>query len=436
MVFAGLLPLVAFSAAAGTLAQTASAVKPRPVSYQLNVSTSNTRSDPSVLNGQSYAAGSSIYVFTSPDTGKITSVAYTVDGAAVRTESKAPYDLGGSDDTNGTANPYAVQAGTHTVAAQINFSDGTSTSVSGAYTGTSSGPPPPPPPPPGGDLARLIRSINISAFDATDQFMTSTGLQAIIAGYGIPYLRIPLRSSFTDADYRKLLSAIKNAGAVPEVIVRGLCTRDVPTSNRVLSLVDEVFPTGDYWVEFGNENDLQCGASAASYTGAWNQDVPSLKASHPRARFIGPVNFQYNGSYLLYFLQNANPRPDAVSWHECVCGTTGSNDTCLNNVANWANHVNGAEASFSTAGYRVPVWITEWNMDPQDEARYQQPFIQTWTQRALDQWATLAGAGKIAVAMIYTMASHGTFGGQPSGFQLFKPGDTLTLQGQTFFAGL
>jgi hypothetical protein len=430
MVIAGLL-VAAFPAAAGALPP-ASAAKPRAASYQLNVSTSNTRSNPSVLNGQSFPTSSSIYVFTSPNTTKITSVAYTADGAAVRTESKAPYDLGGSNDMNGTANPYTVQAGTHTVAAQINFSDGTSTTVSGAYTGTSTAPPPPP----NGDLDRRIRSINISAFNPADQFMTSAALQGIIAGYRIPFLRMPFRSSFTDADYLKLLNAIENAGAVPQVIVRGVCTRDVAASNRVLSLVDEVFPTGDYWVEFGNEHDLQCGANAASYTTAWNQDVPQLKAGHPRARFMGPVNFQYNGSYLLHFLQNANPRPDAVSWHEYVCGTTWSNDTCLNNIDNWTNHVNGAEAQFSTAGYRVPVWITEWNMNPQDEARYQQSFIQTWTQRALDRWSTLASAGKIAVAMNYTTASHGTFNGQPSGFQLFNPDNSLTLQGQTFFAGL
>jgi Glycosyl hydrolase catalytic core len=434
-VVAGLLAVAALLAATSAQPSASRAAKSRPVTYQLNVSTSNTRSNPSLLNGQSFPAGSGIYVFTSPNTSRITSVAYTADGTPVRTESKAPYDLGSSNDTNGTANPYTVQAGTHAIAARINFSDGSFTTVSGTYTGTSSELPPPPPPP-DGDAARRIRSLNISAFDANDQFITSTALQAAIAGYRIPYLRIPFRSNFTDADYRKLLTAIKNAGAVPQVIVRGVCTRDVAASNRVLSLVDEVFPTGDYWVEFGNEHDLQCGASAAGYTTAWNQDVPSLKASHPRARFMGPVNFQYNGPYLLHFLQNASPRPDAVSWHEYVCGTMWSNDTCLNNVANWTNHLNNADAQFSTAGYRVPVWITEWNMNPEDEARYQQSFIQTWTQRALDQWSTLAGAGKIAVAMNYTMASHGTFNGQSSGFQLFAPGNSLTLQGQTFFAGL
>jgi len=217
--------------------------------------------------------------------------------------------------------------------------------------------------------------------------------------------------------------------------VPGNCTPDQPAGDRVLTLVDEVFPTGDYWVEYGNENDLQCGLSASSYTAGWNRDVPQLKVSHPRAKFMGPVNFEYNGSYLLHFLQRANPRPDAVSWHEYACGTGSSDQYCLDHVANWTNHADGGIAQMNTAGYRVSTWITEWNMNPEDEAGYQSPFIQTWTRRALDQWSSLASAGKIAVAMNYTMARAGTFNGQPSGFQLFKPDNSLTLQGQTFFAG-
>jgi hypothetical protein len=403
--------------------------------YELLVSTSSNRSNPSRLNGQSYPAGSSIYVFTSPTTGGIASMVFSVDGSRVRTEMIAPYDLAGSNDSNGTANSHTALAGTHTVSAKINFSSGTSTTVSGTYTGTASLPPPPPPP---GDVtvARRIRSINISAFNNADQFLAGAALQDIVHGYRVPYLRIPYRSEFTEASYRKLLGAIKSSGASPQMIVRGNCVADVAASQGVLTLVDEIFPTGEYWVEYGNENDLQCGLSAADYTTGWNRDVPQLKAAHPRARFIGPVNFQYNAPYLLYFLQNASPRPGAVSWHEYGCGTGDTDQYCLDAIGRWGDHLTSAESQFGTAGYRVPVWITEWNMNPQDEARYQSSFIQAWTQQALNKWVEFARAGRIHVAEVYTLASHGMFNGQPSGFQLFNPDNSLTLQGQTFFAGL
>jgi hypothetical protein len=298
-----------------------------------------------------------------------------------------------------------------------------------------------PSPTPGqADAVHRIRSINVSGFNASDQFITSTTTQNMIASHSIPYLRIPFRDGWTDAQYTQMLTAVKNVHAVPLAVVHGNCANLETTDDHWLALIDQVFTSGSYYVEYGNEEDLSCnggaGIGATVYTAGWNRDIPLLKAAHPRAKFVGPVNFQYNGPYIQTFMQTANPRPDVVSWHEYVCNTSNDDATCLSHIANWANHASDMQARMTTAGYHVPVWITEWNMDPNDEARYQAAMIQNWTSQALSEWSTLAAAGQIEAAFNYTMASHGSFNGSCSGFQLVCSDNSLTLQGQTFFGGI
>ena len=296
-------------------------------------------------------------------------------------------------------------------------------------------------PPAGGvDTTHITRSINISAYTTSDQFINSAALQGIIAGHSIPYLRIPYRSGWTDPQLLQMIGAVKNAGATPLVIVPGPCPNFQTEDDHMLTLVDQVFTSGSYYAEYGNEDDLSCnggaGISAGAYAAGWNRDVPILKANHPRTLFIGPVNYQYNGPYVQTFMQLANPHPDAVSWHEFACAAASSDATCLGNISNWANHASDMQARMNTVGYSVPVWITEWNLDSADESRYQAPFIQTWTAQALSEWATLVTNGQISVTMIYTMENHGNFNGSCSGFQLFCSDNSLTLQGQTFMTGI
>ncbi|PWU25498.1 MAG: hypothetical protein C5B48_01035 [Candidatus Rokuibacteriota bacterium] len=277
-----------------------------------------------------------------------------------------------------------------------------------------------------------VRSANVAAHTNQDPFMRDPALRGTISRYGIPYLRIPFRSNFSDADYLTLLQGIKEVGARPQVIVRGNCTADLAGSSHLLQLVDTVFPTGNYYVEYGNENDLQCGLSAANYIAGWNRDVPQLRASHPRALFMGPVNYRWDGPYVSTFLARANPRPDAVSWHEYACSTANSDAYCLAHIANWSAHLNDYDARAAMVGYRPPVWISEWNLDPFDDARYNEPFIKTWVAQALARWEAEASAGRIAVAELYPLAA----GSSTGGFQLFRSDGTLTLEGQQFFAGL
>jgi hypothetical protein len=206
--------------------------------------------------------------------------------------------------------------------------------------------------------------------------------------------------------------------------VHGACGGS-SSDHHWLDLVDMVFP-GRYWVEYGNENDMKCASEAATYIAGWNRDVPWLKAAHPRASFIGPVTLEYKGQYIQTFMQQAVPRPDAVSWHEYVCDIGHTDQYCLEHITRWANHAVDMYARMTLAGYHVPVWITEWNMNPHDDTRYHTGFIELWTARALDEWAMLERAGVVDVTMLYTMTDHANSG-------LVKPDGSFTAQGRMFF---
>jgi putative glycosyl hydrolase len=286
-----------------------------------------------------------------------------------------------------------------------------------------------------------VRSINVKGLDPTDQFMNTEALQETIKRRNIPYLRIPFRDGWTDTQYTDLVKAVTNAGAIPVVIVPGACKNSLSVSDRYLYNVDIETKNADYYVEYGNEADHSCdggpGISAATYTAGWNRDVPTLKANHPHAHFIGPVNAGYNGPYIETFMRTASPRPDVVSYHAYVCKPSDTEQACIDAISQWDTFATDLKNRMqNNVGYTTPVWITEWNMDGFDEVRYQQPFIQTWTVRALKEWATLLDEGKIDAAFQYSMSNNGTFGGSCSGFQLFCADGSETLQAKAFFSGI
>ena len=288
------------------------------------------------------------------------------------------------------------------------------------------------PTPIGTDSAHLIRSVNVSMFDPSDQFMNDPTTQTILRQHGTPIIRMPFRDGWTDAQYLQALGAIKNAAAAPLVIVHGACVSDPYTiDNHWLSLVAQVFTTGPVYVEYGNEEDLSCnggaGISATAYQASWNIVIPQLKANYPSYAFIGPVTYQANPAYVATFVNGANPQPDFISWHEFVCNTSNSDDYCMSHINNWANHVNDTNTAVQNAiGHTIPIMITEWNLDPGSDSRYNnQAFIQQWTTNALNEWASLVNAGVYA-ACIYTTESHPIF-------QLIDSNDNLTYQGQVFF---
>jgi len=129
--------------------------------------------------------------------------------------------------------------------------------------------------------------------------------------------------------------------------------------------------------EIGNEPDA-AGIPVEIYLQVWKSLVPQLRALNPDAKFGGPVSYNYQGNnctytngqaycYMRKFLQGAKASgvlPDFTTFHWYPCW----NDTkasCLAKAATYATvtqEVKGWVAS--DLGKRVPVGITEWNMDP------------------------------------------------------------------------
>jgi hypothetical protein len=271
-----------------------------------------------------------------------------------------------------------------------------------------------------------LRSVNISVYDTNDQFVNTPSVQALVGAGHPAVVRMPLRNSIPDSYDLTTLQAIKGIGATPLVIVNGAAVaNNEPGDAHWLSLVASVFPGGVY-VEYGNEEDL-AGVSAQAYTASWNSVVSQLAALYPADKFIGPVNFQYNPAYVAYFVQHASPAPYAVSWHEYVCNTGNTDAYCQQHIANWATHVAQTRAAMGAAFATLPIWITEWNLDPNSDPRYSDAaFIGPWIDAALNEWQSLASQG-VAVTMLYTADSHGDFG-------LVGNNNALTPEGTAFYA--
>ena len=105
------------------------------VSYQLNVSTNSDRSGAIPLDGA--VVSGDMFVFTSPD-DSVDDVVFWIDdpsGPPFRTEFTAPFDLAGGPIAN--AAPYdstILSDGPHTIYAELQFNDGSSTLISATFT--------------------------------------------------------------------------------------------------------------------------------------------------------------------------------------------------------------------------------------------------------------------------------------------------------------
>src|SRR2546427_3174775 len=280
-------------------------------------------------------------------------------------------------------------------------------------------------------LDARVFGTNMGLFDGSEQVLTSAATRQFLVGWHTPVIRMPFRSSLTDAVELQALQVIKSIGATPLVIVRGAVDTNVLADDtHELALVAQVFGTSTVYVEYGNEEDLS-GVSATTYTTSWNAVVPSLKAAYPTYQFIGPVNFQAAPTYIGYFVGHAVPKPDIVSWHWYVCSPTDATTACMSRIASLPTHVNDTNnAEIAAVGHTFPFFISEWNMDPQTgDARYSDPtVIGPWTTQALQMLNSQVPAGLVG-AQQYVAASHGDFA-------LINSSSALTPQGQAFQAAM
>ncbi len=262
----------------------------------------------------------------------------------------------------------------------------------------------------------------MSLYDSSDQLLNSPQTQAQIQHLHMRIIRMPVRSSLSNATEMQAAEAIRNVQAIPLVVLRGAVdTQVLKDDTLIVNDMNAVFGHGLVYYEYGNEEDL-LGIKAPDYVTSWNTIVPQLKRVALHGQFIGPVTSQYDRDYLFTFLQQANPRPDAISWHEYTCDDSWSNALCIAHIDNWTNHIADARQTMMTTIHAtLPIMITEWNYAPNardgDGKINNSSFMTTWTTKAL---ATLA-ANHVYASMQYTCTN--------SVYALVNSNNTLSAQG-------
>jgi hypothetical protein len=273
----------------------------------------------------------------------------------------------------------------------------------------------------------LIFGTNLSLYDTNDQVVNNDATQQLLKQAHVPIIRMPFRFSLSDAYVTQALQAIKRVGAVPLVIIHGPTDPNaLPDDRALIALTQAVFGEDIVYVEFGNEADL-AGVAVWRYIESWNAVIPSLKVMAPTYKFVGPVNFQFDPTYLATFDRYANPRPDVNSWHEYVCYPYSSNDYCVDHLADWTAHIRQAnEVVRATIGTTLPTMITEWNLDAAPDARYADgDFMQAWTAKALETFTNAMPLGLMG-AMHYCVTNN-------VHFDLIDASNVPTPQGRTLF---
>lgn len=276
----------------------------------------------------------------------------------------------------------------------------------------------------------LTYGVNLAMYDTSDDVVNDPSIQAEMRSYGVPIIRMPFRTTLSDAYETQAMQAIRALGALPLIIVHGPTDKSALVDDvHIVRLAQRVFGAGTVYVEFGNEPEL-AGISATAYAASWNTVIACLKHLAPTYKYIGPVNAFYDPQYVATFDQLARPRPDFNSWHEYACATFESNDACMSHLDGWSSHVTGMrEAVQAAIGVTIPMMLTEWNLDDKPDPRYHDAaFIQTWTSAALSVLAANRANGLYA-AMQYCVTNN------PS-FKLIDSSGALTPAGEAFFGAL
>ncbi len=261
------------------------------------------------------------------------------------------------------------------------------------------------------EISPLLFGTNMALFHDNDEpILNSEATRQRLRDIGVRVIRMPTRLSLNPQTEVKAAQAIKEIGAVPLIVMNGPEFKDGPlleSDMKTLSLLVPVFGNEPVYFEFGNESDLN-GVKVEQYVAAWNTVIPSLKKSFPTARFIAPDNYQFTRRYLKTFLQQAQPRPDGISWHEYTCSVNWTADFCLSLLNTWPIHFAQARAAMREAiGTELPIWISEWNYSsdqqltnnkPVEDGKYNNAtFIHTWTTKAME----LLQANRIFASLQY-----------------------------------
>lgn len=283
-----------------------------------------------------------------------------------------------------------------------------------------------------GPASPLLFGTNLGLFTADDQVVTSATTRTLMQQIHIRIVRIPMRTNLPNALEVQAEQAVKSIGAIPLVVLTGLRNpHALADDTRMIQNSNSVFGDSLVYYEFGNEDDWN-GITIERYTQGWNTLIPQFKRLARNGKFIGPVSYQYSHDNLTTFLQGANPRPDAISWHEYTCSYKDPAASCLANLDNWTTHLSDARAVMQAAlGTTLPIMITEWNYAadqstqsnglPYDDGKYNNAsFITAWTTKALH----ILAANQVFASMQYSVTN--------TALPLITFNNTLTMQGQAF----
>src|SRR5579859_1828125 len=231
------------------------------------------------------------------------------------------------------------------------------------------------------------------------QISTSPHAQALVKQLGLRTIRLGDTTNGTSlAEFYNQAQTIKDMGLVPLIILHAGGIAD-PEQRRTIDIamvskIQQIFggPNVEVYYELGNENDLNPGMDASAYTAMWNTLLPTLKPLAPHSWFGGPVNFQQNPAYIAYFVHNAQPKPNFISWHEYTCSREAPASDCLKHIDNWTTHVTDTHNAITANRDAVPpIMITEWNYSPTGitgDGKSSDPlFLEQWTTKALQTLA-------------------------------------------------
>ena len=239
-------------------------------------------------------------------------------------------------------------------------------------------------------ISPYLWGTNLSLYDQNDLFLTNQATVQLTRQLHVQMVRFPDRGNL--AATTAAANQIHALHLAPLLILHYGLDR-IGTNKALIQMMNTVFGNETVYYEYGNEMDLpqNGGVQVAEYTASWNQVIPQLKPLALNGKFVGPVNFQANPTYVGAFVQKANPRPDAVSWHEYTCGTNDSDQYCLSHIDNWTRHI---QTTRQAMGSDLPIMITEYNWNPNPDADPQRgipadpragntTFLRQWTQRAI-----------------------------------------------------
>src|SRR5919109_937343 len=167
-------------------------------------------------------------------------------------------------------------------------------------------------------VSPLLFGTNLGLFTSNDQVVTSAATRTLMQQIHIRIVRVPMRTHLSNDVEIQAVQAVKSIGAIPLIVLTGVRNPNV--------LADDMRMIKDMNSVFGN----------------------SL------------VYYEFNHDNLTTFLQEAKPRPDAISWHEYTCSYQDPADSCLAHLDRWTTHINdGRSVMQTTLGTELPITITE-----------------------------------------------------------------------------